>query len=126
MEKLAAVKRFIEASQGLSEEEARLKFETDAQYREDAKATAEYIVETIGPALAKAAEAISEIVKNLIDQIKPMLESWAAYAKEHPEVVAIARHQQEIKIPEIPATSIGKSLIDGRCLNTHQSFMRGG
>ena len=123
MEKIAAVERFIKASQGLTEEEVRLKFETDAQYRKDAGATAEFIVETIGPFLEKTAEAISDLVKSLIDQIKPMLESFAAYVKEHPEAIAFAKHHQEIKIPEIPVKSIEKSLIDGRCSNSPQSFM---
>lgn len=126
MEKIAAVERFIQASQGLTEEEARFKFETDTQYRKDAEATAEFIVETIGPFLEKAVEAISDLVKNLIDQIKPMLETISTYAKEHPEAITFAKHHQEIKIPEIPVKSIGKSLIDGRCSNSPQSFMRGG
>lgn len=125
MEKIAAVERFIKASQGLTEEDARLKFETDAQYREDAEQTAAYIVETIGPALEKAVEAISDFVKSLIDQIKPMLETFSTYAKVHPEAITFAKHHQEIEIPEILVKSIGKSLIDGRCLNTPQSFTRG-
>lgn len=126
MEKLVAVERFIQASQGLTEEEARLKFETDTQYREDAEQTAVYIVETVGTALEKAVEAIYDLVKSLIDQIKPILESFATYAKQHPEAISLTKHHQEIEIPEIPVKSIGKSLIDGRCLNTPQSFTRGG
>lgn len=131
MEKLAAVERFIKISQGLTEEEARLKFKTDIQYRKDAEATAAYIVETIGPALEKAVEAISDLVKSLTDQIKSMIQSLATYAKEHPEAVAIDEYHQEIKIPEIkipeikipeiPIMKIGSS-----CITTPQSFTRGG
>lgn len=83
-------------------------------------------IAAVGPALEKVVEAISDVVKSLIDQIKPMLEYFAAYVREHPEAIAFAKHHQEIEIPEIPVKSIGKSLIDGRCLNTPQSFTRGG